>query len=70
VTLRSTVVRDLTQRARPLPAMVTFNLGPRLPALVIAQRLYADASREGELIQENAVVHPLFMLGSGQALAS
>jgi hypothetical protein len=70
VSLRAMMVRDLTDRSRPLPQIVTYNL-PRGPSsLVLAQRLYGDASRADELIAENAVVHPLFMPRAGRALSA
>jgi hypothetical protein len=36
----------------------------------MSNRLYYDASRADELRAENKVVHPLFMLPTGQALSS
>jgi prophage DNA circulation protein len=50
--------------------MVQFAFGGSMPTLVMAQRLYADASRADELRDENKVVHPAFMLPTGMALSS
>ncbi|GEP09805.1 hypothetical protein [Methylobacterium gnaphalii] len=69
--LHAAVVRDLTRRARPLPRMVTYAFGARLPLLALANRLYGDAGRSSELLAENrGVVHPLFMPADGRALSN
>lgn len=68
--LHAAVVNDLTTRARPLPRMVTYTTARRRPALWLAYKLYQDGSRAGELVDENKVVHPLFMPTSGEALSS
>ena len=47
--LRSAVVQDLTVRGASLPSVVTVNLQLPLPSLVIAQRLYLDASRSDQI---------------------
>lgn len=70
VALHAATIRDLTQRGRPLPRVVAFDVGSSLPALTLSNRLYGDGSRVGELIAENRVVHPLFMRGAGRALAN
>jgi prophage DNA circulation protein len=67
--LRAAVVRDLTARARPLPQMINYVTAVRMPALWLAQRLYADAARALDLIAENGAVHPLFMPAAGRALS-
>lgn len=65
------VVRDLTARARPLPRIVSYSFGTRMPLLTLANRLYGDASRADELLAENCdTVHPLFMPPSGRALSA
>lgn len=68
--LHASVSNDLANRARPLPRMITVNMAKRFPALTVAQRLYVDASRAGELIDENAPIHPLFMGPTITALSS
>lgn len=58
--LLTVVSRDLTSRGKQVPATVDLTCGP-LPALALAQRFYADATRAGELISRNAAPHPLFV---------
>jgi prophage DNA circulation protein len=41
-----------------------------LPAVVLAQRLYQDPSREAELVARVGAVHPGFMPLSGQVAAT
>jgi prophage DNA circulation protein len=70
ISLHAAVSNDLANRERPLPRMVSYTFGNRAPSLWLAQRLYADASRNDELIAENKPVHPLFMPPSGVALSA
>jgi prophage DNA circulation protein len=70
ITLHGAVANDLSTRALPLPAIVTYTFPQRMPALWIAQRLYQDATRTGDLIAENNPVHPLFMPETGRALSA
>lgn len=70
IALHAAVSNDLANRSRPLPNMVTYSFPKRLPVLSIAQRFYADASRAGELIDENGPIHPLFMPQKITALSS
>lgn len=65
-TLHATVTRDLQQRSRPLPRMVSYNL-TSMPSLVLANRLFGDAGRADELRAENRSPHPLFMPPTGRA---
>lgn len=58
VTLRAAVVQDLRQRATALPELTQYTPNARLPALVIAQRLYGDATRDAEIVERNAIRHP------------
>jgi len=67
--LYAAVVRDLTERGRQLPRMAHYDTWRGLPALVLAHRLYADASRAGELALENAAINPIFMPAQGRALS-
>lgn len=65
------VTRDLTARARPLPRIVPYAFGTRMPLLALANRLYGDAGRSGQLLGENRdTVHPLFMPAAGRALST
>lgn len=70
IKLHAAVSNDLANRARPLPRMVSYTYQKRFPALTLAQRLYSDASRNGELIDENDPIHPLFMPNTIVALSS
>lgn len=70
VALHAAVVRDLTDRGRPLPRMVSLSFTRSLPTLSLANRLYGDAKRSDELVDENKIVHPLFAPMSLRALAS
>jgi len=61
ISLRGAVMRDLTERSRPLPSMMALTFPKSLPSLALAHRLYGDAGRADELIAENSVLHPGFM---------
>jgi prophage DNA circulation protein len=67
--LRSAAVRDLTVRGAALPTIVRVTLPGPLPSLVIAQRLYRDASRSDEITAESQAVHPAFCPATFNALA-
>lgn len=68
--LHAAVTRDLVTRGRPLPTVVTYTRPTSLPAVVLAQQLYGDASRAAALVAENRVRHPLFMPTTGRALSA
>jgi prophage DNA circulation protein len=68
--LRSTVVADLQARGGSLSPLVTMSFAGSLPALVLAHRIYGDAGRSDQLVQQVQPVNPLFMPQSFQALAS
>ncbi|MCX5496430.1 hypothetical protein OSH11_17115 [Kaistia dalseonensis] len=70
VTLFTAIQRHLAATAIPLPRVISYATPASLPSLVIAHRLYGDASRRLELVRENRVIHPLFMPVSGRALAT
>lgn len=69
VKIHATVSNDLANRARPLPRMVTLTMPQSKPSLYLVQRLYGDATRNGELIEENKPIHPLFMPRTIDALS-
>jgi prophage DNA circulation protein len=50
--------------------MLNYRFNQPLPTLVMAYRLYADASRGDELRYENAIVHPAFPPMMGRALSA
>lgn len=70
ISLQAAVTNWLVVTQQPLPALVGYSFGKALPSLVIAQKLYADASRADEIISENGVIAPLFCPLSGVALSS
>jgi hypothetical protein len=61
VSLHSAIAFDLNTRSMPLPSMIDFTAPSILPMLWIANRLYGDASRNGELCAENKPIHPAFV---------
>ncbi|MGZ3272374.1 MAG: DNA circularization protein [Caulobacteraceae bacterium] len=68
--LRSSVVQDLQVRGASLAPIVTVRSVSPTPALVLANRLYRDASRADELVTEAQPISPLFMPTEFPALAS
>lgn len=70
VALHGAVTNHLVATARPLPRMTSFEFFEPLPSLVMAYRLYDDASRCDELREENKVVHPAFCPRLGLALSA
>jgi prophage DNA circulation protein len=69
VSLQASVNYFLTMEAQPLPRMLTYQFAAPLPTLVIAYRLYADASRADEIRAQNRIIHPAFAPMSGRALS-
>jgi len=70
VQLHASITNFLVETARPLPRLVRYRFFAIMPSLVTAQRLYYDAGRADELRDENKVVHPAFMPGTGRALSA
>lgn len=70
ISMHGALVNHLVQTARPLPQMLQFEFAQPMPSLVLAYRLYGDASRADELREENKVVHPAFCPPTGQALSA
>lgn len=68
--LRAAVVQDLTSRGSGLAALTTVKTQAAVPATVLAQRLYRDADRAGELVSQGNPVHPAFMPTAFKALSS
>lgn len=68
--LRQSVVADLGSRGADLAAISTFSFQASLPSLVLATRIYRDPSREPELVQQIAPIHPAFCPTTFDALAS
>lgn len=61
--LRVALIRDIDSRGANLARIVTWTPAVTLPALVIAQRLYGDATRAEEIVSRNHLPHPGFVLG-------
>lgn len=68
--LRAQVLQDLADRGARLPDMITVTRNAALPALVLAQQLYADGSRAPDLIRRADPIHPAFMPTEFEALSS
>jgi prophage DNA circulation protein len=68
--LRAAVIADLTARGASLPQVVTAAFRASLPALMIAQMLYRDASRSDEITREAGSPHPGACPLSFQVLAA
>jgi prophage DNA circulation protein len=68
--LRQSVVSTLTSVGATLAPLQTFSFNAPLPSLVLAQRIYQDASRADDLVSEANPIHPAFMPASFRALAS
>jgi hypothetical protein len=70
ITLHGAITNHLVQTALPLPRMLKYQFFKPLPSLVMAYKLYDDASRCDELRDENKVVHPAFCPLTGEALSA
>jgi prophage DNA circulation protein len=69
IALNASVVNLLVRSTYALPRLVKYAAGKPLPALVLAQMLYADGGRADQLWQENQTPHPAFMPVNGSALS-
>lgn len=69
-TLRLAVVSDLTTRGANLATITTYTEPSPLPALYLANRIYRDASRADQLVQQINPRHPLFCPVSFRALSA
>ena len=61
VQMRAAVVRDVAARAEFLMQRSTYTPKTVLPALVLAHRIYQDATRADELVDRNDVRNPAFI---------
>lgn len=68
--LHAAISMRLVETARPLPRMMNYRFNVPMPSVVLAHRLYADASRADELRMENRIVHPGFCPLEGRALSA
>jgi hypothetical protein len=69
IALHAAVSEHLITAQYPLPVMLAFRFASAGPTLVQAYRLYDDASRADEILENNGVIHPLFALPQGVALS-
>ncbi|MCE8027548.1 hypothetical protein HOP54_02440 [Halomonas daqingensis] len=58
VALRGATVQDIRRRGTALPELTQYTPNRRMPALVIAHRLYGNALRDADIISRNRVRHP------------
>jgi prophage DNA circulation protein len=70
IQLDAAVMNFLITSASPLPRMVAYQFADILPSLVVAYRLYQDAGRADQIVQENKIVHPAFCPTAGLALSA
>jgi prophage DNA circulation protein len=70
IALDAAITNFLVVTARPLPQMTAYQFAAVLPSLVIAHRLYQDASRADQIVAENKIVHPAFCPPMGIALSA
>jgi hypothetical protein len=68
--LHAAITNHLVTTALPLPRMIGYRFFEPLPTLVMAYRLYNDASRGDNVRNENKVVHPAFCPMTGLALSA
>lgn len=59
--MRAAVVRDVAVRSEYLQSRSIFTPASMQPALVLAHRIYQDATRADELLDRNAIRHPAFV---------
>lgn len=59
---------DLRERGQQAPRLATYAVPQGLPSLVLAHRLYGDATSADALVALNAVPHPAAMPAEGQML--
>lgn len=65
--LRLAMIQDVTARGASLARLYSYTPVTTEPAVVIAQRLYGDATRADEIVARNAIQHPGFVQ-AGQPL--
>lgn len=68
--LRQSMILDMQSRAANLAPIASFNMPASLPALVLANRIYRDATRADQLVTQIQPVHPAFCGKTFQALAT
>ncbi|OOG61452.1 hypothetical protein B0E46_15865 [Rhodanobacter sp. B04] len=68
--LRQVVVAAVTANGANLASLTTFAFKSTQPALTLANRIYQDASRSDQLVEQAVPIHPAFMPMSFQGLTS
>lgn len=68
--LRAPLLTAFTTRLQSLPQVASYATPQPLPSLVLAYRLYGDASRADELVALNQAWHPAAMPRQGKAFAA
>jgi prophage DNA circulation protein len=68
--LRVAVIEDLKARGGDLAQIVNRGFGGLQPALVLAYRLYRDATRADEVLARNDCAHPGFLPAQLELLAA
>ncbi len=66
---RGVAMSALRTEAQALPSRTSYSVGDSFPSLVLANILYADPSRAGELADLNYVADPFFMPSAGLMLS-
>lgn len=61
LSVRSAFLSTMSDRSSGLSELIQVTTAQPLPALTLANRLYQDATRTDELVQEARVPHPAFM---------
>jgi len=67
---RASIVTMLRDAAATVADLQNFTFGEPLPALLIAQQIYGDATRADQLVGQVNPIHPLFFPLAFEALAS
>lgn len=61
--LNAAFVTDIDARVATLPLLTSFTPAMTLPGLVLAWRLYADATRDADIVARNSAIYPGFLSG-------
>ncbi|HED1307161.1 TPA: DNA circularization protein [Kluyvera ascorbata] len=61
LSIRTAFISTIMERSSGLSDLMSVTMTQPIPALTLANRLYQDASRADELIQEALIPHPAFM---------
>lgn len=66
VDLRAAITRHLSNASASLPRVVSYTPPEGVPALVLAHRLYADSTRDIDIIDRNDIRNPLSIPGGAE----